>query len=144
MDIKSTVHLMTNPDSSLKAMVDVNLGDEFVIKGIRVVEGENGPFVSMPQKKVGNDYDQTFFPITKEAREQLHKSVLDAYDRKLTQQEEQKNEKGQSKGNKKGQSNDKQSANKSQKADDAPQQTDTELSQEGQDEQVEGGPAMSM
>lgn len=144
MDIKSTVHLMTKPDSSLKAMVDVNLGDEFVVKGIRVVEGENGPFVSMPQKKVGNDYNQTFFPITKEAREQLHKSVLDAYEGKLTQQEEQKNEKGQSKGNKKGHSKDKQSAGKSQKSDDAPEQTDSELSQEGQDEQVEEGLTMSM
>ena len=144
MDMKSTVYLMTKPDSSLKAMADVNLGGEFVIKGIRVVEGEKGPFVSMPQKKVGNDYDQTFFPITKDAREQLHKSVLDAYERKLTQQEEQKNEKGQSKGNKKGHSKDKQSAGKSQKSDDAPEQTDSELSQEGQDEQVEEGPAMSM
>ena len=144
MDMKSTVHLMTKPDSSLKAMVDVNLGGEFVVKGIRVVEGGNGPFVSMPQKKVGNDYDQTFFPITKEAREQLHKSVLDAYEEKLTQQEEQKNEKGQSKGNKKGHSKDKQFADKSQKSDDAPEQTDPELSQEGQDEQVEEGPAMSM
>lgn len=144
MDIKSTVHLMTKPDSSLKAMVDVNLGDEFVVKGIRVVEGENGPFVSMPQKKVGNDYNQTFFPITKEAREQLHKSVLDAYEGKLIQQEEQKNEKGQSKGNKKGHSKDKQSVGKSQKSDDAPEQTDSELSQEGQDEQVEEGLTMSM
>lgn len=144
MDIKSTVYLMTKPDSSLKAMVDVNLGNEFVVKGVRVVEGEKGPFVSMPQKKVGNDYDQTFFPITKEAREQLHKSVLDAYERKLTQQEEQKNEKGQPKVNKKGHSKDKQSAGKSQKADDAPEQTDTELSQEGQDEPVEEGPTMSM
>lgn len=144
MDIKSTVHLMTKPDSSLKAMVDVNLDGEFVVKGIRVVEGENGPFVSMPQKKVGNDYNQTFFPITKEAREQLHKSVLDAYEGKLIQQEEQKNEKGQSKGNKKGHSKDKQSAGKSQKSDDAPEQTDSELSQEGQDEQVEEGLTMSM
>ena len=144
MDIKSTVYLMTKPDSSLKAMVDVNLGGEFVIKGIRVEEGENGPFVSKPQKKVGNDYDQTFFPITKEAREQLHKSVLYAYERKHTQHEDQINEKGQSKGNKKGHSKDKQSADKSQKSDDAPEQTDTELSQEGQDEQIEEGPTMSM
>ena len=48
------------------------------------------------------------------------------------------------KGNKKGHSKDKQSADKSQKSDDAPEQTDTELSQEGQDEQIEEGPTMSM
>lgn len=144
MDIKTTVHLMTKSDTSLKAMADVSLNDEFVIKGLKVVDGENGPFVSMPQKKVGEGYEQIFFPITKEAREQLHKSVLEAYENKLTQQEEQKNEKGQTKGNKKGQSNTKQSASKSQESGTTQKESDPELSQEGQEEQLEEGPTMSM
>lgn len=139
MNIKSSVHLMTNPDSALKALVDVTLNDEFVVRGVRVVEGENGPFVSMPQKKVGEEYDQTFFPITKEAREQLHESVLKAYDVKLAQvqEKEQKTTKGQ-KGGKKG-----QSSGKEQKENDAPEQNNAEMTEEGQEEQAEG-PAMSM
>ncbi len=142
MDIKTSVHLMNNPDSKLKAMVDVNLNDEFVIKGLRVMDSEKGPFVSMPQRKVGEDYTDIFHPITAEARENLILTVLSDYEKKLEQtqkqEQEQNNEKGQ-KGGKKGQSN-----GKSQKADDAPEQSNEELSEEGQEEQVEEGPSMSM
>ncbi len=138
MNIKSTVHLIKNAENSLKAMVDVNLNDEFVIKGIKVLEGEKGLFVAMPQRKVGKDFEQSFFPITKESREQLHQSVLESYEQKIAEQA-QKTEKGQSKGNKKGQTNGKQSGNKSHKADDNVEQSAAE-----QEEQVDEGPTMSM
>ncbi len=142
MDIKTSVHLMNNPDSKLKAMVDVNLNDEFVVKGLRVLDSEKGLFVAMPQRKVGEDYADTFHPITAEAREQLISTVLDDYDKKLEQaqkqEQEQNNEKGQ-KGGKKG-----QSSGKEQKANDAAEQKNDDLSEEGPEEEIEEGPAMSM
>lgn len=66
-------------ESKTKAFVDISLGD-FVIKGLRVVEGEKGLFVSMPREK-GKDgkwYD-TFSPKSKEARQELADLVLGAY-----------------------------------------------------------------
>ena len=66
-------------ESKLKAFVDVSLGD-FIVKGLKVVEGKNGCFVSMPQErsKDGKWYD-AFYPATEEAKQVLSKVVLEAY-----------------------------------------------------------------
>lgn len=65
--------------SKLKAFVDVSLND-FVVKGIRVVDGKNGLFVGMPQEKSkdGKWYD-VFQPSTEDARQHLSDVVLAAY-----------------------------------------------------------------
>ena len=66
-------------DSKLKAFVDVSL-DGVVIKGLRIVEGSNGLFVSMPrhQGKDGKWYN-TVYPATKEIQQKLSDLVLAAY-----------------------------------------------------------------
>lgn len=65
---------------TLKAFCDVAVAESFLIKGIRVVEGKKGLFVSMPQEqgKDGNWYD-TVIPLTKEARQQISELVLKTY-----------------------------------------------------------------
>jgi stage V sporulation protein G len=66
-------------ESKTKAFVDVAI-DDFIVKGVRVVQGPKGLFLAMPQEK-GKDgkwYD-SFFPVTKEARENLSEIVLAAY-----------------------------------------------------------------
>jgi len=67
-------------EGTLKAFCDVAIADAVLIKGIKVVEGKNGLFVSMPreQGKDGNWYD-TVVPLTKEIRQQVSTVVLDAY-----------------------------------------------------------------
>jgi len=66
-------------DSKTKAFVDVSIGD-FIIKGLRVVQGEKGLFLSMPreQGKDGKWYD-TIRPVSKEAKEKLSSVALTAY-----------------------------------------------------------------
>ncbi|HPL82945.1 MAG TPA: SpoVG family protein [Candidatus Omnitrophota bacterium] len=66
-------------DSKLKAFVDISL-DGVVIKGLRVVSGVNGLFVSMPchQGKDGKWYD-TVYPVTREKRKELNELILQAY-----------------------------------------------------------------
>ncbi len=66
-------------DSKLKAFVDVSLGG-IVVKGLRIVDGNNGLFVSMPrhQGKDGKWYS-TVYPTTKEIQKQLSDLVLAAY-----------------------------------------------------------------
>ena len=63
-----------------KAFCDVALGDTFLVTGLKVVEGRNGLFVSMPQEmgKDGQWYD-TVFPLTKAARQRISETVLEAY-----------------------------------------------------------------
>ena len=66
-------------DSKTKAFVDVAIGD-FVVKGLRVVEGQKGLFLAMPQEKAKDGkWYSSFFPATKEAKQNLCDVVLAAY-----------------------------------------------------------------
>lgn len=141
MEFKANVNLHTKP-GTLKGFASVTINDEFVIKGLRIYEGDNGPFLAIPSRKIGMEYDDICFPITAECRENLHNTVLEAYEQKLEQQKEQKNEKTQTnQKNRKG-----QSASKSQKSNnELKKNTDeTEMSEDGQDEQVGNEPEMQM
>lgn len=66
-------------DSKTKAFVDIAIGD-FIVKGLRVLEGKKGLFLGMPQEKAkdGKWYN-AFYPVTKEARSTLTDAVLAAY-----------------------------------------------------------------
>ncbi len=68
-------------ESNLKAFADVSFAGVFIVKGIKVVEGKNGLFVSMPSEK-GKDgkWYNTAHPLTKEFRESLNEVVLQAYE----------------------------------------------------------------
>lgn len=66
-------------DSKLKAFADVAIGD-FIVKGVRIVQGEKGLFVGLPQEKSkdGKWYN-TFSPATEEAKQNFSETVLAAY-----------------------------------------------------------------
>lgn len=66
-------------DSKIKAFVDIAVGD-FVVKGLRLVQGKKGLFLAMPQEKAkdGRWYN-LFYPLTKQARQNLTEVVLTAY-----------------------------------------------------------------
>lgn len=69
-----------NSESTLKAFANITIDDEFVVKGLKVVEGKKGTFVSMPctQGEDGKYYDDAF-PITKECRDYIEDVVLEEY-----------------------------------------------------------------
>ncbi|MGL4791605.1 MAG: septation protein SpoVG family protein [Anaerotignaceae bacterium] len=80
-------------DSKLKAYASVNIGSDFAVKGIRVIEGSKGLFVAMPsQKNHKGEYEDIFFPISKEGRERLQNAVLAEYQQLLKMSETPKNE----------------------------------------------------
>lgn len=66
-------------ESRTRAFVDIAIGD-YIVKGLRVVQGANGLFLSMPSEKAkdGKWYN-AFYPATKEAKEHLSEVVLAAY-----------------------------------------------------------------
>jgi stage V sporulation protein G len=60
----------------LKAFVDISLGD-FVVKGLRIIEGKKGLFLGMPQKiSKDNRWYKVFYPKTTEATRILKEVVL--------------------------------------------------------------------
>lgn len=67
-------------EGPLKAFVDVSVEGKFLIKGIRVVDGNKGIFVSMPQErgKDGKWYDQVQL-LDDDFKRQMTETVLEAY-----------------------------------------------------------------
>ena len=73
---------------NVKAIASVSLDGMFVVKGLKVMDGRKGLFVSMPQESYpGKDgqkqYSNTFFALTNSAKMQLQQVVLDAYQQHL-------------------------------------------------------------
>jgi stage V sporulation protein G len=64
----------------LKAFADIIIEDCILIKGVKVLEGKNGLFVSMPQEQAKDRkwYD-TVRCLTQDVREQITEKVLEAY-----------------------------------------------------------------
>ena len=67
-------------EGSLKAFCDLAIGQQVLVKGLRVVEGKRGLFVSMPREQ-GKDhkwYDSVVL-LTEEIKAAVTRVVLDAY-----------------------------------------------------------------
>ena len=77
-------------NSKVKAFASANIGP-FAVHGLRVVDGEKGMFVAMPstsyQKDGKTEYQETFHPVSGEARKALSDAVLQAYEQKLTEEQ---------------------------------------------------------
>lgn len=67
-------------EGSLKAYCDLVVDGRFLIKGLRVVNGKNGLFVSMPrqQGKTGKWFDLVS-PLSKDTKAEVDRLVLEAY-----------------------------------------------------------------
>lgn len=73
------LYRVENGTSSLKAFADVCIG-EVLVKGLRVIDGRDGLFVTMPksQGKDGKWYE-TVKVLDKEVKEDVEKAVIEAY-----------------------------------------------------------------
>ena len=83
----------------VKAIASVSLDGQFVVKGLRVVDGNKGLFVAGPQTsfkdKGGNtQYKDLFFPISNAGRDSLQDAVLKAYSQALDQVQQQTHDSG--------------------------------------------------
>ncbi len=73
------VHKFEN-SGALKGFADIAINDVLIIKGLRIVEGKKGLFVSMPQTQgKDNRWYDSFYPVSAEARQQIQEEVLAAY-----------------------------------------------------------------
>ena len=73
------IHKMEG-EGATKAFCDLSVMDSLVINGLRVVEGKDGLFVSMPREagKDGKWYN-TVIPLSREIKDEIEKVVLEAY-----------------------------------------------------------------
>lgn len=83
--------------SNLLAYAQIELNDDFVVTGLKVLDGRNGEFVVFPSEQwKDEEYHDIAFPITKEAREMICNAVLDAYHKELEGDEEEDEEEEES------------------------------------------------
>ena len=70
--------------NSLLAVASVRVLDAVYLTGLRVIEGKNGLFVAMPNRKTGGgEYQDIYFPANKASRDELQEVVLAAYRREI-------------------------------------------------------------
>ncbi|WP_300586537.1 SpoVG family protein [uncultured Oscillibacter sp.] len=84
MQVDVKIHSL-HASGPVLADASVNLNGCFAIRGVKVVEGSSGPFVSMPSYKGRDGYKDICFPCTKEFHQQFHQAVLDSYQQSLVQ-----------------------------------------------------------
>ena len=88
MKIKARINRMVSGDR-VKAIASVSLDGQYVVKGLRVVDGNKGLFVAPPQSSYkdgeGNTkYSDIFFPISNAGKSNLQDAVLNAYSQELS------------------------------------------------------------
>ena len=64
-----------------KALAEVVLNDQLVIRGLRVIDGVNGLFVSFPLDPFfkGEEQRSICFPLTRQLREHIEDRVIEKY-----------------------------------------------------------------
>lgn len=80
MKVEAKITLLAQSTNSVKALASITIENCFVVTGIRVVEGQNGYFTAMPNRKTPNgEYKDICFPITAEARAMINDEILAKY-----------------------------------------------------------------
>ncbi|MBT3168696.1 MAG: septation regulator SpoVG [Candidatus Cloacimonetes bacterium] len=89
------VKVFLKESNQLKAFANMVIDDAFIIRNIKIIDGENGLFVAMPSRRLNNgEYRDIAHPINTEARNMIEKIILEKYEETLTEQptEEAKSE----------------------------------------------------
>jgi stage V sporulation protein G len=78
------VRITLRDEEKLKAFANVTFDNAFVIRGLKVINGNEGYFVSMPSRKRKDGTHQDIaHPINNETRKMIEDKVLAAYEEEL-------------------------------------------------------------
>jgi stage V sporulation protein G len=75
-----------NDEGKMKAVVSVTFDDEFVVHDIKVIEGQNGLFIAMPSRKMGEgDFRDIAHPLTSDTRNRIKNAIFDEYEKVISE-----------------------------------------------------------
>lgn len=78
------VRVSIRNDDKLKAFVSITLNDSFVVRGLKIIHGNNGLFVAMPSRKRPDGQHQDLaHPINDPTRKYMTEQILTAYQQEL-------------------------------------------------------------
>jgi stage V sporulation protein G len=73
-----------NDEGKMKAVVSITFDEEFVVHDIKVIEGQNGLFIAMPSRKMGEgDFRDIAHPLTSETRNRIKEAIFAEYEKAL-------------------------------------------------------------
>lgn len=75
-----------NDENKMKAVVSITFDDEFVVHDIKIIEGQNGLFIAMPSRKMGEgDFRDIAHPLVSETRNKIRDAIFAEYERVLAE-----------------------------------------------------------
>ncbi len=81
------IRLTLRNEDKLKAFANVTFDNAFVIRGMKIINGNKGFFLSMPSKKrADGTYQDVAHPVNSEMRRLLEEKVLEAYEKEVHQE----------------------------------------------------------
>lgn len=68
-------------EGKMRGIVSVTFDNAFVVHDIKIIEGQNGLFIAMPSRKVGEgEFRDIAHPINSDMRQALQDDILKAYE----------------------------------------------------------------
>jgi stage V sporulation protein G len=75
-------------DGKMKAVVSITFDDEFVVHDIKIIDGQNGLFIAMPSRKMGEgDFRDIAHPLLSETRTRIKDAIFAEYEKVLAEQD---------------------------------------------------------
>lgn len=80
MNVKITVRKYESANSSTKAFIELKLDKVLIVKGLTLVEGKKGLFLTFPATKgKDNKYYNSVYSLDKDWKAQLEKACIKKY-----------------------------------------------------------------
>ena len=78
------ININLRNEDKLRAFVNITFDDVFVVRGLKVIQGNKGLFVCMPSRKLADGtYKDIAHPINNEFRQKIETMILNKYERVL-------------------------------------------------------------
>lgn len=83
------VRIVKTDRSKIKASASITIDDCFVVHDIKVIQGNDGPFIAMPSRKTPDgEFKDIVHPLNTETREMIKDIVIKAYNEAAANAEE--------------------------------------------------------
>ena len=84
MDVTEVRVFPVSNEERLKAYATITIDNVFLIRDLRVINGNNGLFVAMPSRKMKDGtFKDIAHPLNSETREKMERTILAEYEREL-------------------------------------------------------------
>ncbi len=78
------VRIILRDEDKLKGFANVTFDNAFVVRGMKIISGNNGYFISMPsRKRPDGTHQDVAHPVNNEARQLIEEKILAAYEEEL-------------------------------------------------------------